>query len=98
MKVNEGLIELPPPKASFRLRLSEETFLNISVFPTKKDPTAEVISVQIRRAPREAGGDWETVTKIALYRSPEGNYSQLPDREKPLVTPTQTEQAKVLDA
>lgn len=96
-KVNEGLVELPPPKASFRIRISEETFLQISVFPTKKDPTAEVISVQIRRAPREAGDDWETVNKIALYRSPEGSYSQLPDREKPPSKPTPTQQAKVLD-
>ena len=77
------MIELPPPKASFRMRLSEEEFLNVSVFPTKKDPTAEVISVQVSRAPRAAGDDWETVARIALYRSPEGNYSQLPDREKP---------------
>ena len=65
------------------MRLSEEEFLNVSVFPTKKDPTAEVISVQVSRIPRTAGDDWETIGRIALYRSPEGNYSQLPDREKP---------------
>jgi len=74
------MIELPKPKASFRLRLSEEEFLSVSIFPTKNDPTAEVISVQVRRPTAD---DWETVGKIALYRSPEGNYSQLPDREKP---------------
>ncbi|UCE96004.1 MAG: hypothetical protein JSV51_09990 [Candidatus Bathyarchaeota archaeon] len=74
---------MPPPKASFRTRLNEEEFLNVSVFPTKKDPTAEVISVQVRRAPRTSEDDWETVAKIALYRSPEGNYSQIPDRGKP---------------
>ena len=74
-----NVIELPRPKASFRLRLSEEQFLSVSIFPTKKDPTAEVISVQVRRP---IGDNWETVGKIALYRSPEGNYSQLPDREK----------------
>lgn len=68
------------PKASFRVRLSEGEFLSVSVFPTKKDPTAEVISVQVRRPTAD---DWETVGKIALYRSPEGDYSQLPDREKP---------------
>ena len=92
-----GIIELPAPKASFRRRLSEEEFLNVSIFPTKKDPTAEVISVQISHAPREAGGDWENVAKIALYRSPEGNYSELPDREKPPSRPTQTQQTKVSD-
>ena len=76
-------MELSKPKASFRLRFSAEEFLNVGVFPTKKDPTAEVISVRITRMPRETGGDWETVARIALYRSPEGDYSQLPDRPKP---------------
>jgi len=74
------MIKLTKPKASFRLRLSEEEFLSVSVFPTRKDPTAEVISVQVRRPTAD---DWETVGKITVYRSPEGNYSQLPDREKP---------------
>jgi len=74
------VIELPKPKATFRLRLSEKDFLSVSVFPTRKDPTAEVISVQVRRP---TGDDWETVGRIALYRSPEGDYSRLPDREKP---------------
>jgi len=74
------VIELPPPKASFRLRFGEEEFLSVSIFPTKKDPTAEVISVQVRRP---TGDDWETIAKIAIYRSPEGEYSRLPDREKP---------------
>lgn len=75
------MTELPKPKASFRLRLGEEQFLSVSIFPTKKDPAAEVISVQVSRP---TGDEWETVGKIALYRSPEGNYSQLPDRGKPL--------------
>ena len=77
------MIVLPPPKASFRLRLSEEEFLSVGVFATKKDPTAEVISVRVSRVPRAPGEDWEVVGKIALYRSPEGDYSQLPDRQKP---------------
>jgi len=77
------VIRLPEPKASFRLRLNETEFLNVSIFPTKKDPTAEVISVQINRTPRAPEDNWETVAKIALYRSPEGDYSRLPDREKP---------------
>jgi len=77
------VIELSRPKASFRLRLSEEEFLSVGIFPTKKDPTAEVISVRVSRMPKAPGDDWETVGRIALYRSPEGDYSQLPDREKP---------------
>ena len=77
------VMKLPPPKASFRLRLSEEEFLSVGIFATKKDPTAEVISVRVSRVPRAPGEDWEVVGKIALYRSPEGNYSQLPDRKPP---------------
>jgi len=79
------VIVLPAPKASFRERLHEDEFLSISVFPTKKDPTAEVISVQVRRP---TGDDWETIVKIAIYRSPEGDYSRLPDREPPQNRPT----------
>ncbi len=74
-------IVLSKPKASFRVRLSEGEFLNVGVFPTKRDPTAEVISVQVTRAPGAPGDDWETIARIAIYRSPEGNYSQLPNRE-----------------
>jgi len=83
MKNRVPVIVLSKPKASFRVRLSEAEFLNVGVFPTKKDPTAEVISVQVTRAPRAPEDDWKTVAKIAIYRSPEGNYSQLPNREKP---------------
>jgi hypothetical protein len=53
--------------------------LSFAIFATKKDPTAEVISVQITRLVDEA---WVTDARLAVYRSPEGNYSQLPDREK----------------
>ena len=41
------------PKASFRLRLREDEFLSVSVFPTKRDPTAEVISIQVQKPPRD---------------------------------------------
>jgi hypothetical protein len=50
------------------------------VFETLKDPEAEVISVQITRL---VDDNWVTDARLAVYRSPEGNYSQLPDREKP---------------
>ena len=66
------------PKESFRIRLDDGRTLSIAVFPTKKDPTAEVISVQLADYKDEK---WETLGKIAVYRSPEGNYSKLPDRE-----------------
>jgi hypothetical protein len=68
------------PRQSFRIALTDGSNLSLAIFPTKKDPTAEVISVQITRL---IDDNWVTDAKLAIYRSPEGNYSQLPDREKP---------------
>ena len=68
------------PKESFRIPLGDGKTLSVAIFPTKKDPKAEVISVQVQQYKDEK---WETIGKIAVYRSPEGNYSRLPDREKP---------------
>ncbi len=68
------------PKESFRIPLGDGKTLSVAIFPTKKDPKAEVISVQVQQYNDEK---WETIGKIAVYRSPEGNYSRLPDREKP---------------
>ena len=67
------------PKESFRIRLDDGKTLSVAVFPTKKDPSAEVISIQIQNYEDET---WKTYGRIAIYRSPEGNYSQLPDRER----------------
>ena len=68
------------PKHSFRIPLPDESNLSFAVFPTRNDPAAEVISVQITRI---VDDNWVTEARLAVYRSPEGNYSQLPDREKP---------------
>jgi len=68
------------PKESFRIPLGDGKTLSGAIFTTKKDPKAEVISVQVQQYEDEK---WETIGKIAVYRSPEGNYSRLPDREKP---------------
>ena len=68
------------PKQSFRITLPDGSNLSLAVFATKNDPAAEVISVQITRI---VDDNWVTDAKLAVYRSPEGNYSQLPDREKP---------------
>lgn len=67
------------PKKSFRIALADGSNLSLAVFETKKDPTAEVISVTITRF---IDDNWVTDAKLAVYRSPEGNYSQLLDREK----------------
>jgi hypothetical protein len=69
------------PKQSFRITLPDGSNLSLAVFATRNDPEAEVISVQITRL---IDDNWVTDARLAVYRSPEGNYSQLPDREKPM--------------
>jgi hypothetical protein len=71
------------PKHSFRIPLPDGSNLSLAVFPTRNDPAAEVISVQITRL---VDNNWVTDAKLAVYRSPEGNYTQLPNREKPTAT------------
>jgi hypothetical protein len=68
------------PKQSFRIPLPDGSNLSLAVFATKNDPAAEVISVQITRL---IDDNWVTDARLAVYRSPEGNYVQLPDRKKP---------------
>jgi hypothetical protein len=66
------------PKARFYTRISENDYLNIAVWPGKSDPSAEVISIQLRR---RDGENWETVGRLAVYRAADGSYSQLPERQ-----------------
>ena len=65
------------PKARCRTRLDNGDFLTLTVWAGKSDPKAEVITVQIRRLNGEI---WETVGRLAAYRTADGNYSQLADR------------------
>jgi len=65
------------PKASMRTRLPNGDFLTLTVWFGKSNPNAEVITVQIRHL---SGDQWETVGRIAAYRTPDGNYTQLPER------------------
>lgn len=65
------------PKARYYTRLNEQDYLGLTVWAGKTDPTAEVIVVQVRR---RVGEKWETVGRLAAYRSPNGEYSQLPER------------------
>ena len=67
------------PKASMRTRLPNGDFLTLSVWPGKSDPTSEVITVQIRHL---SGERWETVGRLAAYRTADGSYSQLPERRQ----------------
>jgi hypothetical protein len=66
------------PKARFYTRINEQDYLGVTVWSGKSDPKAEVITVQLRR---NDGENWETVARIAVYRTPEGTYSKLPERQ-----------------
>ncbi len=88
LKFTEKMVTSPPkddnkinqnsngPKGSFRVRLDDGKVLSVAVFPTKKDPNAEVISVRVQK---DGSGNWDVVGKLAVYRSADGNYSKLPD-------------------
>ena len=67
------------PKARYHTRINEQDYLNLTVWPGKADPAAEVIVAQIRR---NTGENWETVGRLAVYRTSDGSYSQLPDRQE----------------
>ena len=49
----------------------------MTVWQGKSDPAAEVIVVQVRR---RTGDSWETVGRLAVYRTADGVYSKLPER------------------
>ena len=70
----------PPsqPKGRFYTRLNDQDFLGLTIWPGRTDPSAEVIVVQLRR--RE-GDNWETIGRLAVYRTSDGNYSKLPERQ-----------------
>jgi hypothetical protein len=66
------------PIARFYTRINESDFLGITVWPSKTDPSAEIIVAQIRR---RRGDEWETVGRLALYRTRDGVYSKLSERK-----------------
>lgn len=75
----------PQPKGRFSTRLSNGDFLTLAVWPGKKDPSAEVLTVQIRH---HTGESWETTGRLAVYRTVDGTYSLLPERQ-PLRKPSE---------
>jgi hypothetical protein len=81
------LSERHQPKARFSTRLPNGDFLSFAVWPGKSDPAAEVITIQVRQLKGEL---WETVGRLAVYRSSDGRYSQLPERG-----PTQAKQEDI---
>ena len=67
------------PKARFYTRINEQDYLGVTVWPGKSDPSAEVITLQLRR---NDGENWETIGRLAVYRAPDGSYSKLPERKE----------------
>jgi hypothetical protein len=74
-------------KARFTSRLANGDFLGITVWPGKSDPSAEVLTIQIRH---QGATGWETVHRVAIYRTADGRYSLLPERN-PAPKPSQPE-------
>ena len=67
------------PKGRFYTRLNEQDYLGVTIWPGKTDPAAEVVVVQLRR---RDGDNWETVGRLAVYRTSDGTYSKLPERQQ----------------
>jgi len=74
-------------KARFTSKLPNGDFLGLTVWPGKSDPNAEVLTIQIRR---QGSAGWETVHRVAIYRTSDGRYSLLPERI-PASQPAKTE-------
>jgi hypothetical protein len=77
MKVVVNLLSGRQPKARFSTRLPDGNFLSLAVWSGKSDPSAEVLTIQVRGLKDEI---WETVGRLAVYRTSDGKYSMLPER------------------
>ncbi len=68
------------PKYRFSKRLENGDYLSLAIWPGKAKPEDEILNIQIRR---NEGPEWKTVGRLAVYRSVEGAYSQLPEQTIP---------------
>jgi hypothetical protein len=66
------------PKGRFHIRINEKDFLGLTIWRGKKDPNAEVIVAQLRRRNED---NWETVGKLAVYRTSDGIFSEIPQQQ-----------------
>ncbi len=64
------------PKYSFSKKLGGGEFLNVAVWPGRSNPEDEVVSVQLRKF----DGTWKTIGRLALYRTKDGAYTELPEK------------------
>jgi hypothetical protein len=87
------MAEKQTPKARFSTKLPNGDFLGITIWPGKTEPSAEVVTVQIRHP---TGDNWETTARIALYRTQDGKYSLLP--EKPVTKSSEKTEAVTVGA
>ena len=76
---------MAPPRDKFGIDLDKESFnklefprLSIAIWPGRKDPSTDVIHIQIRGLVNE---NYENVAEISLYRDGEG-YRKLPPRQQ----------------
>lgn len=71
-------------KARFNIQLegSRQEYLGFAVWSTKNDPNAEVIAIDVRQL---EGDNWKTLGRLAVFRSADGPYRKLPEREKPSI-------------
>jgi hypothetical protein len=76
VRITDVMSEKARPKFSFSRKLGGGEFLNVAVWPGRSNPEDEVVSVQLRKF----DGDWTTLARIALYRTRDGTYSELPER------------------
>ena len=67
------------PKARFSTRLPTGEFLNLSIWQGKSDPNAEVLRIELRKLEKDS---WQSVARIAVYRTSDGRYSQLPHKSR----------------
>jgi len=71
------LSERSQPKARFSSILPNGDYITLAIWQGKTDPSAEVFTIQVRHKEGEA---WQTVGRLAVYRTSDGLYSKLPER------------------
>ena len=67
------------PKGSFFSRLPNGDLVNLVIWPGKSDPKAEIITIEVRRY--RSDSEYETISRLAVYRDPSGRFSQLPEKK-----------------
>ncbi|MEM0097501.1 MAG: hypothetical protein QXY52_03135 [Conexivisphaerales archaeon] len=70
------------PKAKFSKKVAENNFLSISVWKGKTHPEDEIIRIQLRTWD---GAQWKTEYEMSLYRTQDGQYSELKPRINPKI-------------